>query len=66
VAWVSEDPRRLLVRGQVELPFIADVKVVLEDVKGPGDDFWTKHNQKKADKKEQSKEKKKSQRGRRM
>jgi hypothetical protein len=66
VIWVSEDPRRLLVRGQVELPFIADVKIVLEDVKGPGDDFWAKHNQKKAAKKEQSSQKKKSQRGRRM
>jgi len=66
VAWVSEDPRHLLVRGQVELPFIADVKIVLDKVKGPGDDFWTEHNKKKAEQNEKSSQKKRAKRGRRM
>ncbi len=52
VAWVSQDPRRLMVRGEVQLPFIADVKFVLKDVKGPGDDFWSNFDEKKAKKNE--------------
>ncbi len=66
VAWVSLDSRRLLVRGQIELPFIADVKIVLDAVKGPGDDLWTEHNKKQAEQDEKAEQKKRAKRGRRM
>lgn len=40
VAWVSTDPRQLLTRMTIKAP-VVDVKVVLCQVKGPGQDSWT-------------------------
>ncbi len=37
--WVSEDPRRILTKLEVDTPF-ASVKILLRNVRGPGDDFW--------------------------
>lgn len=37
--WVSEDPRRLLTRMMATTPF-ANIRVNLEEVRGPGEDFW--------------------------
>lgn len=39
--WVSNDPRHVLVKAWIDTPF-ANVKVLLEDVLGPGSDFWVK------------------------
>jgi len=37
--WVSQDPRRILTKLEVDTPF-ASVKILLRNVRGPGDDFW--------------------------
>jgi hypothetical protein len=37
--WVSEDPRRILTKLEVSTPF-AKAKILLRNVRGPGDDFW--------------------------
>lgn len=37
--WVSEDPRRILTKLEVDTPF-ANVKLLLRNVRGPGDDDW--------------------------
>jgi len=37
--WVSQDPRHLATQISVEVP-VARVHLVLNEVKGPGDDFW--------------------------
>jgi len=37
--WVSKDPRRLMVRAGLNVPF-GRVNVTLQEVRGPGDDFW--------------------------
>jgi hypothetical protein len=37
--WVSRDPRRLLTFAKVKVPF-GRVRVKLQSVSGPGDDFW--------------------------
>jgi hypothetical protein len=39
--WVSRDSRRLLTKIAASLP-IASVKVLLAEVRGPGDDLWTR------------------------
>jgi hypothetical protein len=45
ILWVSEDDRRVMTRATAKTPF-ADVKIVLWDVKGPGDDFWIQKSNK--------------------
>lgn len=37
--WVSEDPRRIITKMEVDTPF-ASVRILLRNVRGPGDDFW--------------------------
>lgn len=37
--WVSRDPRRLLTFAKIGVPF-GRVRVTLQEVGGPGDDFW--------------------------
>jgi len=37
--WVSNDERHIVTRIMASVP-VASIKVVLEDVRGPGDDFW--------------------------
>jgi hypothetical protein len=37
--WVSDDPRRLCTRIMATVP-VANIRLTLADVKGPGDDFW--------------------------
>lgn len=39
--WVSQDPRRILTKLEVDTPF-ARVKILLRNVRGPGDDFWVR------------------------
>lgn len=39
--WVSTDDRRLMTKAEVETPF-ANVRLVLEEVHGPGKDAWVK------------------------
>lgn len=39
--WVSDDPRQVCVRIMAEVP-VANIRLTLVDVKGPGDDFWVK------------------------
>jgi hypothetical protein len=38
--WVSQDKRNLVTRMVAGVP-VASIKVVLSEVRGPGDDFWT-------------------------
>jgi len=40
VLWVSQDERRLCTKVTVVVP-VASVRVLLDQVRGPGDDFWT-------------------------
>ena len=39
--WVTQDPRYLAAQISVEVP-VARVHLVLDEVKGPGDDFWVR------------------------
>jgi hypothetical protein len=39
--WVSRDPRRICTRITASVP-VASIRITLEEVKGPGDDFWVK------------------------
>lgn len=59
--WVSEDPRRICTRIMASVP-VANVRLNIVDVDGPGDDFWvttTTEN----DRQEAKKEAKKAKRG---
>lgn len=38
--WISLDARRLCTKASISVP-VASVKVLLQKVEGPGDDFWT-------------------------
>lgn len=38
--WVSDDPRGTIVRAAASVP-VASIKIMLKEVRGPGDDFWT-------------------------
>jgi hypothetical protein len=38
--WISTDPRRILLKLEADLPF-ANIRAVLSEVHGPGEDFWT-------------------------
>ena len=37
--WVSQDPRQLCTFVMAQVP-VANIRITLSDVKGPGDDFW--------------------------
>jgi hypothetical protein len=37
--WVSRDPRRILTFAKMKVPF-GRVRITLQEVQGPGDDFW--------------------------
>ena len=37
--WVSDDPRYVIVRATASVP-VASIKIILREVRGPGDDFW--------------------------
>ena len=39
--WVSEDSRRICTKMVASVP-VANIKVLLSEVNGPGDDFWTR------------------------
>lgn len=39
--WVSQDSRQVCTRVMAEVP-VANIRITLADVKGPGDDFWVK------------------------
>ena len=39
--WASEDPRRIATMIAIEVP-VARVRLSLDEVSGPGDDFWVK------------------------
>jgi hypothetical protein len=39
--WVSDDPRRICTRIMASVP-VANVRLNVESVRGPGDDFWVK------------------------
>lgn len=40
--WISVDKRALLIKGTAIVPFpIGTIKIVLDKVEGPGDDFWS-------------------------
>lgn len=41
VVWLSEDERRILTKLEADTPF-ASVKLLLRNVRGPGDDDWIK------------------------
>lgn len=38
--WISDDERRICTKAMAVVP-VANVKMILQSVKGPGDDFWT-------------------------
>lgn len=38
--WVSDDPRYTICRVVASVP-VASIKIMLKNVRGPGDDFWT-------------------------
>lgn len=40
VVWISADPRSILLKLEASLPF-ANIRAILSEVYGPGDDFWT-------------------------
>lgn len=42
--WISRDPRRLLLQARLSVPF-GRISVVLQEVRGPGDDFWIQEKQ---------------------
>lgn len=44
--WVSDDPRYTICRAAASVP-VASIKIMLKQVRGPGDDFWTRAKQKK-------------------
>lgn len=39
--WVSDDPRYAICRVTASVP-VASIKIMLQKVRGPGDDFWVK------------------------
>lgn len=39
--WVSDDPRYTICRVAASVP-VASIKIMLKQVRGPGDDFWTR------------------------
>lgn len=39
--WVSKDPRRVCTRMMASIP-VANIRVNLDKVRGPGDDFWVR------------------------
>ena len=39
--WLSQDPRRILTRLELDTPF-ASVRLLLRNVRGPGEDDWIK------------------------
>ena len=39
--WVSTDPRRIITMASAKIP-VASIRLVLDEVKGPGDDFWVR------------------------
>jgi hypothetical protein len=39
--WVSDDARRIVTRVMAIIP-VANVRINLDEVRGPGDDFWVK------------------------
>lgn len=42
--WISDDKRCLCVKAIAKAPVIGTIKLLLDKVEGPGDDFWVKHN----------------------
>ena len=44
--WISDDARYTICRATASVP-VASIKIVLKQVRGPGDDFWTRGVQKK-------------------
>jgi hypothetical protein len=44
--WVSTDPRQVCTRIMAEVP-VANIRLTLADVKGPGEDFWVKSSKSK-------------------
>ncbi|MEI6807979.1 MAG: DUF3108 domain-containing protein [bacterium] len=44
--WISDDERRICTKAMAVVP-VANVKMVLQSVKGSGDDFWTSGKKKK-------------------
>jgi len=44
--WVSDDERRIVTKAQASIP-VASVKIVLDSVSGPGDDFWVADSEQK-------------------
>ena len=38
--WVSDDPRYTICRAAASVP-VASIKIMLKQVRGPGEDFWT-------------------------
>lgn len=45
--WVSDDPRRICTRIMATIP-VANIRINLVEVRGPGDDFWVKPKKDKA------------------
>ena len=39
--WLSDDDRYTICRAAASVP-VASIKIMLKDVRGPGDDFWTR------------------------
>ena len=48
--WVSDDERRLVTKIVAQVP-VANIMLELDDVNGPGDDFWIKKNRNHREKK---------------
>jgi hypothetical protein len=42
--WVSDDDRRICTQIQAKIP-VASVRLKLEEVEGPGNDFWITHRE---------------------
>ncbi len=45
VVWISEDERRILTKMEADTPF-ANIKLLLRNVRGPGEDDWIKNAEK--------------------
>lgn len=41
--WVSDDPRYVIVRAAASVP-VASIKIMLRQVRGPGEDVWVREN----------------------
>lgn len=39
--WSSDDPRCVCVRATARVPFIGTIRLLIDRVEGPGDDYWT-------------------------